>query len=172
MARPTESPDVPHSSRLQKELRQNRPFASLQAEAFLNLVRTADQLQHGLRAGLKPYGMTETQYNALRILRGAGEQGLTCSEIADRLISQDPDITRLLGRMERAGFVRRERDSKDRRVVLTHITRKGLEDLIELDRIVKKLVDSMLLQLEEDELRSLIFLLEKARGECLSAPQH
>ena len=151
------------AGRLQKELRQTKPFSGLQEEAFLNLVRTADQLQHALRVQMKPYGITETQYNSLRILRGAGKQGLTCSEISERLISHDPDITRLLGRMERQGLVRRERDNKDRRVVVTRITPEGLARLKELDRVVANKVKSLLAHMAKEDLNTLVALLERAR---------
>ena len=151
------------TGRLQKELRQTKPFASLQAEAFLNLVRTTDQLQHALRIQLKPHGITETQYNSLRILRGAGKQGLTCSEVSERLISHDPDITRLLGRMERQGLVHRERDKKDRRVVVTRITSDGLARLQALDQVVASSVIELLSRLTENDLYTLIGLLERAR---------
>ncbi|HET9086520.1 MAG TPA: MarR family transcriptional regulator [Acidobacteriaceae bacterium] len=150
--------------RLQQELRQNKPFANLQAEAFLNVVRTADVLQHALRQELKPYGITETQYNALRILRGAVDQGLTCSEIARRLISHDPDITRLLGRMEREGWVARARDDKDRRTVLTQITTGGLRKLDELDGLIVKSVDRLLAHVGKEELQTLVRLLENVRA--------
>ncbi len=151
------------AGRLQKELRQTQPFSDLREEAFLNLVRTADQLQHALRVQMKPYGITETQYNSLRILRGAGKQGLTCSEISERLISHDPDITRLLGRMERQGLVRRERDNKDRRVVVTRITPEGLIRLKELDRVVANKVKSLLAHMAKEDLKTLVALLERAR---------
>ena len=152
------------SGRLQQELRQTKPFRSLHAEAFLNVVRTADQLQHGLHLRLKPYGMTETQYNSLRILRGAGDPGLTCSEIADRLVGHHPDITRLLNRMERQGIVRRSRDTKDRSTVITRITRSGLDRLKELDEVVATTVTALLDELSENELRKMIALLERARS--------
>ena len=160
---PFETPKISAASRLQQELRQSKPFADLKAEAFLNVVRTADQLQHALHQQLKPYGITETQYNSLRILRGAGEHGLTCSEVAERLISHDPDITRLLGRMERDDLVVRTRDPKDRRVVLTRITRQGRDKLKDLDRVVEMTVDRLLAHMNEDELRTMIGLLEKIR---------
>lgn len=164
MSLATGNRDAAAPGRLQQELRQNRPFASLQAEAFLNAVRTADHLQHTLRQTLKPYGITETQYNSLRILRGAGEQGLTCSEIAQRLISHDPDITRLLARMERDGLVVRQRDTKDRRLVLTRIAKEGLAKLRELDKVVMETVNRLLGEMTDAELRTMISLLEKARG--------
>ena len=164
MNRSPEASTASGSGRLQLELRQNKPFANLEAEAFLNVVRTADVLRHALRQGLKPYGITETQYNALRILRGAGEHGLTCSEIAHRLISHDPDITRLLGRMEREGWVLRTRDDKDRRTVLTQITPKGLKKLDELDGLVVEVVNRLLAHVGKEDLQMLVRLLENVRA--------
>lgn len=154
--------------RLQQELRQNKPFANIQAEAFLNVVRTADVLQHALRQELKPYGITETQYNALRILRGAGQHGLACSEVAHRLISHDPDITRLLGRMEREGWVVRARDTKDRRTVLTQITTKGIKKLNELDGLIVESVDRLLTHVGKEDLQTLVGLLDKVRDRKLA----
>lgn len=148
---------------LQQELRQKTPFPDMRAEVFLSLVRTADRMQHALRARLKPYGITETQYNSLRILRGAGKHGLTCAEVGERLVSQDPDITRLMERLERQGLVRRERGVKDRRVVVTKITGAGLQRLKELDPVVANAVDALLAHLSTDELKRMIGLLERAR---------
>ncbi len=148
---------------LQAELRQTKSFVSLQAEAFLNLVRTSAQMQHALHLRLKPYGITETQYNSLRILRGAGSSGLTCAEIADRLVSQDPDITRLVERLQRQGLVRRERGEKDRRVVLTKITASGLDRLKEMDPVVDSTVHALLSHLSSSELNTMIGLMERAR---------
>jgi DNA-binding MarR family transcriptional regulator len=148
---------------LQAELRQTKSFDSLHAEAFLNLVRTSAQLQHALHLQLKPYGMTETQYNSLRILRGAGAGGLTCAEIAERLVSQDPDITRLVSRLERQGLVRRERGERDRRVVLTKITAAGMDRLKEADPVVNSTVNALLSHLSSSELKTMIDLLKRAR---------
>ena len=148
---------------LQAELRQTKSFDSLHAEAFLNLVRTSAQLQHALHLKLKPYGMTETQYNSLRILRGAGLNGLTCAEIAERLVSQDPDITRLVARLQRQGLVRRQRGERDRRVVVTKITAAGLDRLKEADPVVNGTVNALLSHLSSSELKAMIDLLERAR---------
>ena len=163
-------------SRLQQELQQKVPFANVKAEAFLNVLRTADELQRRLRLALKPYGLTETQYNALRILRGAGDpasacplaSSLPCSEIGERLISHDPDITRLLDRLERQSLIQRSRDDKDRRIVLTHITAEGLAQLKTLDVVVETCVEQMLGHMSASELRQMIRLLEQARS---SAPK-
>ena len=94
---------------LQAELKQKIPFTSREQEAYLSLLRTADALQAQVEARLKEFGLTGTQYNALRILRGAGPEGLPCREIGERMITRDPDITRLLNRLEDRGFVERTR---------------------------------------------------------------
>lgn len=148
---------------LQHDLKQSVPFASLHAEAFLNLLCTADHLQRKLRLTLKPHGITDTQYNVLRILRGAGPHPLPCSEIGERLISQVPDITRLLDRMERNGLIRRDRDHIDRRMVLSRITPEGLAKLKELTGVLDRCVATMLEHLTKQELIQMISLLEDAR---------
>src|ERR1700730_9772877 len=114
-------------SGFQSEIKQTKPFGSVEEEAFLALQRTADQLQGRVAEWLKAFGLSPTQYNALRILRGAGEGGVACSEMADRMINRDPDITRLLDRLEKRGLARRSRDSKDRRIINAYITREGLQ---------------------------------------------
>src|SRR3982074_3153035 len=102
---------------LQAELKQKIPFTSREAEAYLSLLRTADALETQVEARLKEFGLTGTQYNALRILRGAGTEGLPCREIGELMITRDPDITRLLNRLEDRGFVQRTRAKHDRRVI-------------------------------------------------------
>jgi DNA-binding MarR family transcriptional regulator len=111
--------------RLQDEIKQTKPFARPSEEALLSILRTATVLEHGSNAILKPHGITITQYNVLRILRGAGADGLCGSEIAERLISRVPDVSRLLDRMEEMGLLGKERDAKDRRHVTSRITAKG-----------------------------------------------
>jgi DNA-binding MarR family transcriptional regulator len=108
-------------------------------------------------------GLSSTQYNALRILRGAGEKGLACSEIGERMINRDPDITRLIDRLERRGLVIRSREQKDRRVITTRITTTGLELLRSLDRPVTEFHQQLLGPLGERRLRSLLWLLEAVR---------
>ena len=114
---------------------------------------------------LKPHGLSPTQYNALRILRGAGDEGRSCSEIAERMINRDPDITRLVDRLERRGLVKRCRDGKDRRVITTRITSAGLELLRSLDRPIEEFNRNLLGHMGEEQLRTLIKLLEAARQE-------
>lgn len=115
------------------ELRQTRPFATSEEELYLSLVRTADLLGRGFGALLKDRGISPPQYNVLRILRGSGEAGLPCGEIASRMVTRDPDVTRLLDRLEQRGLIARGRAAEDRRVVSTRITGAGLELLGELD---------------------------------------
>lgn len=148
---------------IRAEIKQTKPFKTLEEEAFVALVRTADQLARRGAEMLKQHGLSPTQYNALRILRGAGEQGLACSEIGERMINHDPDITRLTDRLERRGLVLRSRERKDRRVITTRITSAGLELLRSLDRPVEEFNRQLLGPLGERQLRSLIRLLEAAR---------
>jgi DNA-binding MarR family transcriptional regulator len=114
---------------LQAEIKQTKPFASPTAEALLSVLRTAAVLEHHLSEVLKPYGVTHTQYNVLRILRGAGTTGLCGREVAERLVSKVPDISRLLDRMEEIHLIDRERDPADRRHVTARISSKGLRVL-------------------------------------------
>src|SRR5712691_1941661 len=148
---------------IQAEIKQAKPFSSLEEEALLSLQRTADQLQWHASELLKPYGISPTQYNALRILRGAREQGRSCSEIAERMINRDPDITRLIDRLERRGLVVRSREGRDRRVITTRITPAGLELLESLDGPIEDFNRKLLGPLGEQRLRTLIQLLDAAR---------
>lgn len=153
------------SGRLADEIRQTKPFGSLAEEALLNVHRTASLLALAFAEALKPYGLTETQYNILRILRGAGKAGLSCQEIGARMIAREPDITRLLDRLERRKLIDRARSAKDRRVVVSRITDEGLKTLSLLDPAARNLPKKILGRLGDRELRELIALLEKARGE-------
>ena len=110
---------------LQAELRQTRPFARKTSEALVAILRTATVLEHAQNDVLRPHGITQTQYNVLRILQGAGREGLCGKEIAERLVSKVPDVSRLLDRMVDVDLVNRERDSADRRHVTARISVKG-----------------------------------------------
>ena len=138
--------------------------ALLEAEVFVNLLRTADALARGAEALLKSTGLSATQYNVLRILRGAGTAGLACSEIGCRMISRDPDITRLLDRMESQGLIARARGKEDRRVVKTRITAEGLRVLEKLDAPVRELHRRQLHHIPAKELLQLSRLLERVRA--------
>lgn len=130
--------------------------------AFLDLLRTTDMLSRGLVTILKAEGLSATQYNVLRILRGAPE-GLACGEIASRMITRDPDVTRLLDRLEKRGLVSRCRETKDRRTVLTRITPAGLKLLSRLDGPVQGTHRKQLGHLGRERLRALAELLGVAR---------
>jgi MarR family transcriptional regulator, organic hydroperoxide resistance regulator len=119
------------TSRLQAELKQTKPFPRRSSEALLSVLRTAALLEHQLNEVLRPYGITDLQYNVLRILRGAGPNGWCGREISERLVSKVPDVSRLLDRMESMQLIRRERDETDRRHVTARITPKGLRVLEE-----------------------------------------
>ena len=110
---------------LREELKQSKPFPRRSTEAAVSVMRTAAVLEHELNDVLKPHGLTLTQYNVLRILRGAGDAGLCGREVGERLISRVPDVSRLLERMEDVGILRRERDDNDRRHVTARITEAG-----------------------------------------------
>jgi DNA-binding MarR family transcriptional regulator len=132
-------------------------------EAFVNLQKTADALMQGIAVLLKPVGLSATQYNVLRILRGAGKDGLPCGEIGARMITRDPDITRLLDRLGTRGLVTRMREEKDRRVITARITKDGLRMLKELDAPIQQYHQKQLGHMGEKKLVELIWLLELAR---------
>ena len=148
---------------LQEEIKQRRPFGSLEEEAFLNLARTAAFLSDRLEKALKPGGITGTQYNVLRILKGSGEAGLCRNDVRDRMITRMPDMTRLLDRMEAAGLLERRRSTEDRRMVTTHITDKGLAALELIDDEIAEEHRRSLGHLTKGELERLIELLSAAR---------
>ncbi len=138
--------------------------ACAEEKAFLDLIRTTDMLSRHPAQVLKGEDLSMTQYNVLRILRGAGGDGLICGEIADRMITRDPDITRLLDRLERRGLISRSREGHDRRMVLTRISASGLELLARLDRPVEEAHRRQLGHLGRERLRQLGELLEFCRG--------
>ncbi len=150
--------------KLQAEIKQKAPFASLEEEVFLNLLRTGDALSQQVEGLLRAAGLSTTQYNVLRILRGAGTQGLTCGETGSRMVTHDPDITRLLDRLEKRELITRSRGTRDRRVVTARITRQGLLLLGKLDQPLADLNQSLFRHMRRGELRKLSALLEKVRG--------
>lgn len=147
---------------LQDEIKERHPFDSPEQEAALNLARTVDRHSAEFARLFKGHGITDPQYNVLRILRGGGE-ALPCSEVAARMITQLPDITRLVDRLEAAGLVERARTPEDRRVVLIRITDAGLRLLATLDEPVLALHRRQLGHLTREELAELNRLLVKAR---------
>jgi MarR family transcriptional regulator, organic hydroperoxide resistance regulator len=158
------------SGRLQAELKQKVPFTSLEQEAYLSLLRTADALESRVEARLNEFGLTGTQYNALRILRGAGSEGLPCSEIAERMITHDPDITRLLNRLEDRGLVSRVRGQSDRRVIYGKITNAALKLLRGMDAPIAAFGHEMLGHVGQKRLKDLITLLDLVRSQHRKHP--
>lgn len=153
-------------SNLKNEIAQQRPFSGPAEEALLNVLRTADCLQRAMQREARQWNVTATQYNVLRILRGAHPAGLPCSVIGERMITADPDITRLLARLKALRLVRQERDKQDKRVVITHISEKGLALLKEMDETVSRFPERMLAHLDARDLADFIRLLELARSCC------
>ena len=168
-ARPTTSvaTDVMATPRtLNQEIRQAKPFVSLEEEAFLGMQRTASLLMQVLGRELRRHDLTPPLYNVLRILRGAEPDALTCGEIGERLVSPGPDVTRLLDRLEQRDLVARLRDAEDRRIVRARITKKGIALLDGLDGPVKETLHGLLGHLGPEKLRTLARLLEEARAKA------
>jgi DNA-binding MarR family transcriptional regulator len=147
---------------LQREIKKRHPFESPEQEAMLNLVRTNDRFQFRFARLFREHGLTPSQYNVLRILRGEGKP-LPCLEIADRMIAAVPAITGLIDRLEAMNLVTRDRSTEDRRVVFVEITPKALDLLARLDQPVDDLHKKLIGHLTQAELRELSRLLEKAR---------
>jgi len=145
----------------------NRHQPPFEDRVFVAVLKAADHLGQHAEQVLKSHGLTGTQYNVLRILRGAGQQGLPCRSISDRMISHDPDMTRLLDRMEKREWITRERQKDDRRVVKARITPQGLEILKNLDQPVHDMHKQQFRHMSATKLKQLAELL----GECQkSAP--
>lgn len=135
-------------------------FGSPRHTAFLGLIQAAAGCTDSVEAVLKPYGLGGAQYNVLRILRGAGEEGLCRNEVRDRMLTRMPDMTRLLDRMEEAGLVTRSRSDTDRRVVSTRLTEAGRRLVDELDEPIAEVHERRMARLTDAQLRSLNELLE------------
>lgn len=149
-------------SRLQAEIKQTKPFASLEHEAILGLLRTAAIVDHATDEALRPYGLTGTQFNVLRILRGAGNEGLCGREIGERMINREPDVPRLLDRLEKAELISRERNPDDRRHVVARITARGKQLLDEIGHASSP-VEKWFKKLSEEQLRTLVEALDVIR---------
>src|SRR5262245_38001280 len=151
-------------SRLQQELKQRKPFQSASQEALLGLMRTTDLIRRQAAAFVEPHGITLQQYNVLRILRGAGTDGVPTLEVAERMVEQTPGITRLLDRLEAKGFVKRQRCPKDRRQHLCWITPKSAALLEQLDAPLAQLGEHLMKGLKPEERTALIRLLDALRA--------
>lgn len=154
--------------RLQQELKKKRPFDSLEEEALLNLLRTNDRVHIRFARLFRQHGLTLSQYNVLRILRGEG-QPLPILEIAARTITAVPGITGLIDRLERAGLVCRRRCEQDRRVIYVGLTTQGETTITTLDRPLARLHHEVLGHLSAAELRELVRLLERVRAPLTGA---
>ena len=148
---------------LREVIKKKKPFDLPEQEAYLNLIYTQEQLSEGFSALFKPYGLTQPRYNVLRILRGVGGKGLSTMAILEPMINRIPDITRLVDRLERASYIKRQTSKKDRRVIFVKITAKGLDLLSKLDKPVLKLHKEQLSHLTRGELTELNRLLQKSR---------
>jgi DNA-binding MarR family transcriptional regulator len=149
---------------VREEIRQTRPFSSMAAEAILTLYRTSDAVQRDFARLIEPEGISAQQYNVLRILRGAGAEGLPTLDIADRMVERTPGITRLLDKLEAKLLVRRKRCPQDRRQVLCYITEQGLKLLAHLDRPLTDAGIRCMSSLNAEEMRTLIELLNHVRA--------
>ena len=148
---------------LRDEIQQTKPFSSTLEEALLSIVRTASEITYSGNEALRPYGLTTTQYNVLRILRGAGSAGIPCGAIAERMITRDSDITRLLDRLTAIQLVERCRMEMDRRVVAVRLMPAGIDLLERLDPVVRQLHQDLLGHLDPATVSALIAGLERAR---------
>ena len=145
-----------------------KPFKSVEEEAILSIARTAALIEHAGAEALKPFNLTITQYNVLRILRGAGDEGLCRNEVGERLVTKVPDVTRLLDRMEAAGLiVRRARRRRIGGIVATRITDKGLKLLEKIDRELPAMHARQLGHVSQKRLRELISILEEVRSRAV-----
>jgi DNA-binding MarR family transcriptional regulator len=151
---------------IREELKQRKPFRTLEEETSVSLARTAALMEYAASEVLRRYGLTPTQYNVLRILRGAEPDGLGRNEVRERLIFKVSDATRLLDRLEEMGLVARTRGGDDRRVVVARITRKGLDRLAPLDGEIEQFHQQKLGHMGERKLRALLNLLAEAREHC------
>ncbi len=150
--------------RLQEELRQSRPFPTLEEEVVVELQRTAQLAARRIALALKPWGISESQFNVLRILRGCAPDGLPSTRIGERMVRDDPDLTRLVDQLEKRGLVEKSRDTRDRRVVNSRITDEGLRLVEEASKELRAALVVTLGHMSAKKLESLADLLELARA--------
>ncbi len=152
------------AGKLKAEIKQRRPFSSVHEEVVLSLVRTADLVLAPLTAVLREESLSLSQYNILRVLRGSGEEGLPCGEISERMVRRDPDLTRLLDRLDARGLISRVRGTEDRRVVFASITDEGRQLLADLDEPIRRATKETLSHMPGERLELLRELLDEARS--------
>lgn len=156
---------------LLEELKQTKPFATVAEEASIAVLVSAERLKSASAGFFKGRDLTHPQYNVLRILRGAGDKGLTCGEISERMITRDSDITRMLDRLESRQLIKRERGDDDRRIVRVFISEKGLQLLNDLDGPISEWHSAILRGLSSGDMQALINLLEKLRNSLIAAAE-
>jgi DNA-binding MarR family transcriptional regulator len=149
---------------LRTELQQTKPFASLEEEVYLEILQTSQVAGRWVLEALKPSGLTPPQFNVLRILRGADPESLSSSRIAERMVNYDPDLTRLLDRLESNGLIAKARDERDRRVVNVRITREGLRVVGTASDALRARLETEMRAVSRRDLNALADLLEKVRG--------
>ena len=154
------------TSTVQAEIRQTRPFRSRRQEATIGLLRTASVVSRALERVVEPAGISLAQYNALRIVRGAGSAGIPTLGVRERMIQEGTTITRILDKLEKAGLVRRERSTPDRRQVICHVTPKGRQLLEQLDPRVNEADEKVVAGLSAGEIERLIGTLDAIRAEA------
>lgn len=152
------------STTLAEEIQQSRPFSGVEEEAYLSLVRTSAELSHRTDQFLKPFGITQSQYNVLRILRGAAPDGLGRNQIAERMVTPTPDASRLLDRLEESGWVKRSRGNDDRRQVTSSITIAGQKLLKKIDAPLVAFHKEQFPSASKSDLRALARILSNLRA--------
>lgn len=152
------------TTKAQKEARRAATDGGREEEVYLSMLLAVERLSRGVTETLATAELTPTQYNALRILRGAGDAGASCTEVSDRMVTKDSDVTRLLDRLEARGLISRGRAEDDRRRVVARITGEGLRVLAELDGPVAETHRKQLGHLSENQLATLGRLLNAARN--------
>jgi len=150
--------------RLRTEIQQSKPFPSLEEEVHVEILLTAQVANRVMATALKPTGLSPSQFNILRILRGARPEAIPAGRIAERMVTHDPDLTRLLDRLEANGLVEKARDAKDRRVVNVRITKAGVERIDGASKAVTQAVKAALAPVGPRRLEKLADLLELARA--------
>ena len=150
------------ASRIYSEIRQSKPFERPEHELGVVILRTGDVLHHSIDRALAPWGLSNEQYNALRILRGAGESGHPTLEISRRLISRSPNITRLLDKLIEKGFAQRRRDSEDRRQAVIYITAQGAKLTAECDKAIDAVLKKLCC-LSQAEMKLVVGLFDRVR---------
>jgi len=152
-------------SSLATALKQNRPFVSLEQEVYLSILRTASELSYAADQLFRPFDITSSQYNVLRILRGAGADGLCRNEISERMVTATPDMSRLLDRMERVGWVTRERAEDDRRQVSTYITKSGMKLLEIMERPIREFLARLFHGTAVSDLKTILKVNDQIRAQ-------